>query len=86
MIFFCALFFFWLYAWQWLYSLLYSEFQGENGKKIQKLTPEVFYKKGVLIAKKETLTQMFSCEFYEIFQSTFFSEHLWELLNWIFLS
>ena len=55
-------------------------------KKIQKLTPEVFYEKGVLIAKKETLTQMFSCEFYEIFQSTFFSEHLWELLNWIFLS
>ena len=27
--------------------------------------------------KKETLTQVFSCEFYEISKSTFFTEHLW---------
>ena len=27
--------------------------------------------------KKETLTQVFSYEFCEIFKSTFFTEHLW---------
>ena len=27
--------------------------------------------------KQETLTQVFSCEFCEIFKNTFFSEHLW---------
>ena len=27
--------------------------------------------------KKETLAQMFSCEFCEIFKNTFFTEHLW---------
>ena len=27
--------------------------------------------------KKETLTQVFSCEFCEIFKNTFFTEHLW---------
>ena len=26
--------------------------------------------------KKETLAQVFSCEFYEIFKNTFFTEHL----------
>ena len=32
--------------------------------------------------KKETLAQVFSCEFCEIFKSTFFIEHLrWLLLN-----
>ena len=30
--------------------------------------------------KKETLAQVFSCEFSEIFKSTFFIEHLWWLL------
>ena len=29
------------------------------------------------VHKKETLKQMFSCEFCEIFKSTFFAEHLW---------
>ena len=70
--------------------------------------PEVFCKKGVLIAftkftgkhlcqsyfinkvaglseacnfiKKETLAQVFSCEFCEISKNTFFIEHLWWLL------
>ena len=32
--------------------------------------------------KKETLAQLFSCEFYEISKSTFFAEHLWIFL-WI---
>ena len=27
--------------------------------------------------KKETLTQVFSCEFYEISKNAFFTEHLW---------
>ena len=27
--------------------------------------------------KKETLAQVFSFEFYEIFKNTFFTEHLW---------
>ena len=27
--------------------------------------------------KKETLAQVFSCEFYEISNSIFFAEHLW---------
>ena len=27
--------------------------------------------------KKETLAQAFSCEFFEISKSTFFTEHLW---------
>ena len=40
----------------------------------------------------ETLAQVFSCEFYEIFQNTFFTEHLWEtasaswlIVFWAFL-
>ena len=32
--------------------------------------------------KKETLAQVFSCEFCEIFKNTFFTEHLW----WLFLT
>ena len=27
--------------------------------------------------KKETLVQMFTCEFCETFKNTFFTEHLW---------
>ena len=30
-----------------------------------------------LFLKKETLPQVFSCEFCEIFKNTFFTEHLW---------
>ena len=53
---------------------------------------EVFYKKGFLkvsqnsrenacaracnFIKKETLVQVFSCEFYKILKNTFFTEHL----------
>ena len=35
---------------------------------------EIFIFCAVLI-KKETPTQVFSCEFYEIFKNTFFTEH-----------
>ena len=31
--------------------------------------------------KKETVAQMFSCEFCEIFKNTFFTEHLWTTLS-----
>ena len=61
--------------------------------------PEVFCKKGVLkifakftgkhmcgacnFIKKETLTQVFSCEFCEISKHTFFTEHRWLLLYFV---
>ena len=32
---------------------------------------------GLQLIKKETLEQVFSCEFYEISKNTFFTEHLW---------
>ena len=31
--------------------------------------------------KKETLAQVFSCEFYEIFMNTFFTEHFLEIAS-----
>ena len=31
---------------------------------------------------KETLVKMFSCKFWEIFKSTFFTEHLWTTSFW----
>ena len=36
------------------------------------------------LLKKETLAQMFSCEFCEISKNTFFTEHLWTTasINW----
>ena len=52
----------------------------------------VFYKKGVLkleacnYIKRETPTQLFSCEFCEIFRNSFFIEHLRTTHSfWIFL-
>ena len=37
---------------------------------------EVAGRRFVALLKKKTPTQMFSCKFYEIFQNTFFTEHL----------
>ena len=37
--------------------------------------------------KKETLAQVLSCEFCEIFKNTFYTEHLWttaSIIMWIF--
>ena len=34
--------------------------------------------------KKETLAQIFSCEFCEISKNTFFTEHLWTIASHIF--
>ena len=39
-------------------------------------TRGVLSKKGCNFIKKETLAQVFSCEFYEISKNTFFTEHL----------
>ena len=35
---------------------------------------------------KETLAQLFSCEFYEISKNTFFTEHLWATASDFFKS
>ena len=35
--------------------------------------------------KKETLAQLFSCEFCEISKNTFFTEHLWTTASEYFL-
>ena len=37
-----------------------------------------------LFANKETPTQVFSCEYCEVFKNSFFIEHLWWLLLWFF--
>ena len=39
--------------------------------------PRIAATGGVLFFKKETVAQVFSCEFYEISKNTFFSEHPW---------
>ena len=36
---------------------------------------------GLQLIKKETLAQVFSCEFYEISKNTFFTEHLWTTVS-----
>ena len=33
------------------------------------------------LLKKETLTQVFSCEFDEVLKNTFFTEHLWTIAS-----
>ena len=50
----------------------FAKFTGEH------LFQSLFFNKvaGKFI-KKEALAQVFSCEFCEIFKSTFFTEHLW---------
>ena len=48
--------------------------------QLQKQPPEVFYEKrsdACNFFKKETLAQVFSCEFCEIFKNTCFTELLW---------
>ena len=51
-------------------------------KNLAKFTGKKLYQSLFLIKlqgnfiKKETLAQVFSCEFYEIFKNTFFTEHL----------
>ena len=38
----------------------------------------IFCSRPLNFIKKETLAQVFSCEFYEISKNTFFTEHLWK--------
>ena len=66
-----------------------AEFNGRF--RFRKQPPELFYKKGVLrnfakftgkhleackFIKKETPAQVFSCQFFEIFKNTFFTNFL----------
>ena len=64
------------------HEILHSRIQ-----KTEKQSPEVFYKKTVLKSfstftgkhhhyQKETPTQVFSCEYCEIFRNTYFEEYL----------
>ena len=39
-----------------------------------------FFKNSLNLIKKESLAQVFSCQFCEICKNTFFVEHLWCLL------
>ena len=54
----------------------FAKFTGKH------LWQNLFFNKvaGLQLIKKETVAQMFSCEFSEIFRNTFFTEHLWWLL------
>ena len=69
-----------------------TEVYSSENEVVKKSRMEVFCKKGVLrnfvkitgkhlcqslfFIKKEALTQVFSCDFYEISKNTFFIEHL----------
>ena len=66
--FFVMFFIMWLIAY-----FIFSLFSWE------KQPPEVFCVKNQACSfiKKETLAQVFSCEFGEISKNTFFTEHLW---------
>ena len=47
---------------------------------VKQQPPKVFCKKsasGLQLYSKETLAQVFSCEFSQISKNTFFTEHLW---------
>ena len=58
-----------------MWNIIYPD---ENGIKVfQLLLMEI---KACNFIKKETLAQVFSCEFCEIFKNTFFTEHLLCLL------
>ena len=47
-----------------------SELLRENQQKVKLLPTQIR-------VKKETLAQVFSCEFYEISKNIFFTEHVW---------
>ena len=52
------------------------------------LCQSLFFNKfaGLNFIKKETLAQVFSCDFFEISKSTFFTEHLWTTASVAFLN
>ena len=47
---------------------------------VKKVFLKICRPQGCNFIKKETLSQMFSCEFCEVFKNIFFIEHLWWLL------
>ena len=55
-----------------MYSLKFRKFTGKH------VCQSLFFNKvaGLITVKKETLAQVFSCEFCEIFKDTFFTQHL----------
>ena len=68
-----------------------SHRRGSVGKGILRNLPKflgkhlrqsLFINKVAGLRKKDTLTRVFSCEFYEIFKNTFFTEHLWFTASW----
>ena len=59
---------------------IFLTFSDHNVKK-QKQPPEVFCKKSCNFIKKESLAQVFSCEFCEISKNTFFTEHVWATVS-----
>ena len=65
-----------------MWDIVFEKMKGRDGTErvsMQKQPSEGFFKKGVmrkhLCQKNETLAQMFSCEFCEIYKNTFFVEH-----------
>ena len=46
-------------------------------RNITKFTGKHLWSEASNFIKKETLAQVFSCEFYEISKNTFFTEQLW---------
>ena len=57
----------------------------ENVCEVERQPPEVFYKKkrpqACNFIETETLVQVFSCEFCEIFKNIFLTEHLWTTVS-----
>ena len=45
------------------------------------LCQNLFFPQACNLIKKETLAQVFSCELCEIFEITFFTEHLWTIAS-----
>ena len=55
----------------------FTKFTGKHLCQSLFFNSSMFLIKLHVFIKKETLAQVFSCEFYEICKNTFFTEHLW---------
>ena len=61
-------------------NVFYEERCSQKFHKIHRKTPvpqSLFKPQACKFIKKETLAQVFSCDFCEVFKNTFFTEHLW---------
>ena len=67
----------------WKYTYLEVEYLKAEVLQInlENQQPEVFYVKRCNFIKKETVAQVFSCEFCEISKTTFFTDHLWTIAS-----